>query len=98
MDKLSNAAREAKNEYARQWKKNNLDKVKAYHRNWRKNNPDKVKANNIKYWERKAANISIDQQVIKFYNEGLSYREISKRLDLYPMKVKRIVDEKRMQF
>lgn len=38
--KKNDAAREAKNKYLREW---------------RRNNPDKVKAANARYWEKKAA-------------------------------------------
>jgi predicted nucleic acid-binding Zn ribbon protein len=42
MDQLSKQARDAKNEYQRQWKKANKDKVKQY---------------NINYWEKQVGNI-----------------------------------------
>jgi len=43
---MSEAARQAKNEYARQW---------------RKNNPDRVRQNNINYWERRVKNLNNDE-------------------------------------
>jgi hypothetical protein len=51
--KLSDEARKLKNEYQKQWKARNRERVREYHRNWRKQNPDKVRANMQKYWERK---------------------------------------------
>lgn len=44
---MSEAARKAKTEYMRQW---------------RKNNPDKVKAHRESYWERKGAEMLKQQQ------------------------------------
>lgn len=35
----------------------------AYAREWRKNNPDKVKAANARYWEKKAAEMKTVEEV-----------------------------------
>lgn len=52
---MSDAAREAKNAYLREWRRKNPDKVREYIRKWRKNNPEKVREINQRYWERRAA-------------------------------------------
>ena len=44
---MTEAAREAKNKYKREW---------------RKNNPEKVRAANVRYWEKKARGESEQQQ------------------------------------
>lgn len=44
----------ARNEYAKQWRLENIDHVRAYHKQWRANNKDKVKSSMERYWERKA--------------------------------------------
>ena len=51
---LSETARQARNEYAREWRAKNKDHVRAYMRKWQQKNPDKVRANLNRYWERKA--------------------------------------------
>jgi hypothetical protein len=48
MDELSKKARELKNEYQREWKKKNADKVKQY---------------NVRYWEKLAGNDSVTAPV-----------------------------------
>ena len=35
----------------------------AYAREWRRNNPDKVKAANARYWEKKAAEMKSTEEV-----------------------------------
>ena len=51
---LSEEAREARNAYMREWKRNHRDKCNRYQNKWRSENPDKVAAYNREYWERKA--------------------------------------------
>jgi len=52
---MSEAAKSARYEYQKQWRRNNREKVNAYQRQWKKDNPDKVKQYNDSYWEKKAA-------------------------------------------
>ena len=51
---LREAMRAEKAQYARDWRKNNIEKVNAYQRQWNKNNPEKKAEYNKRYWERKA--------------------------------------------
>ena len=51
---LSDAARQAKNEYMRQYKAQHRDKEREYNRQWRAKNRDKIKRYQESYWERKA--------------------------------------------
>jgi hypothetical protein len=51
---LSKEAREARNQYARNWRQNNKEKVKAYIRKYRAENPEKLKEWAAKHWERAA--------------------------------------------
>lgn len=51
---MSDAARSARYEYHKQWRKENREKWNSYQNEWRKNNPEKVKQYNADYWERKA--------------------------------------------
>ena len=67
MEKMSKEARQKANEYMREWRRHNKDKLRQY---------------NINYWERKAGNISLVQQVKQLNWEGLTQREISEKLDI----------------
>jgi len=49
----------AKNQYLKQWRKDNKEKVNEYNRNWRKNNKDKVKEHQ-------------DRHFLKKYEEGVN--------------------------
>jgi hypothetical protein len=65
---LSSKAREARNAYAREF---------------RRNNPDKIRKYNADYWERKANGKqpdSIETKVVKLHNQGLSLRELPQLL------------------
>ncbi|MBN1819785.1 MAG: hypothetical protein JW833_03675 [Prolixibacteraceae bacterium] len=58
---LSEAARQARNTYQREYKKvyfskpENKEKLRKAIKRWRHAHPDKVRAQNERYWERKAA-------------------------------------------
>ncbi|MFZ4771589.1 MAG: sigma factor-like helix-turn-helix DNA-binding protein [Ferruginibacter sp.] len=95
---LSKEAKAARNEYIR---------------NWRRKNPDKMKQYEVNYWERKAgANpltretikkvlivdavptvSAIEVQAIGLHKQGLSLREIGQRLGITHMKVSRILKD-----
>ena len=45
---------EARRKYDAEYRAKNREKLNSYARNWRKENPDKVKANKEAYWDRKA--------------------------------------------
>jgi DNA-binding NarL/FixJ family response regulator len=64
---LSKEARKLRSEYQRKWKQEHPDKVKQYF---------------INYWEKKAGNVPIIQQVKKLSEQGLTQREISTELDI----------------
>lgn len=51
---MTDAARQARREYQRQWRKNNRAAIREYQRNWRNANPDRVKQYQEDYWVRKA--------------------------------------------
>jgi hypothetical protein len=51
---MTDEARKARNEYAKQWRAKNATHVREYYKRWREANPDKVRANTKRYWERKA--------------------------------------------
>jgi hypothetical protein len=51
---MTDEARKARNEYAKQWRAKNAIHVREYYKRWREANPDKVRANTKRYWERKA--------------------------------------------
>ena len=57
-------------------------KAREYQRLWRQRNPDKVRQNTINYWERKANELN---------KQGLSLRDIGKKLNISHMKVKRLL-------
>lgn len=52
---MSEAAKEARRAYQREWNRKNRDKINAIQRRWRKEHPDEAKAQQERYWERKAA-------------------------------------------
>jgi len=58
VEKLTEAGREARAQYVREYRKNATEEQKQkrreYAREWRKNNPDKVKAARVRYWNKKA--------------------------------------------
>jgi DNA-directed RNA polymerase specialized sigma subunit len=69
-------------------------KAREYQRLWRQRNPDKVRQNIINYWERKVNedNIpSLKNKVIDLKKQGLSLRDIGKKLNISHMKVKRLL-------
>ena len=67
-------------------------KANEYQRNWKQKNPDKVKRYNVDYWERKANEPeAIETQVFCLHNQGKSLREIGLKIGISHMKVKRIL-------
>lgn len=50
---LTEQARKVRNEYQREYYRNNKDRLLEQQREWRKNNPEKVKEYNKRYWENK---------------------------------------------
>jgi DNA invertase Pin-like site-specific DNA recombinase len=59
---LSEEARKLRNEYQRQYRQKNRDKIRQY---------------NVNYWERKARESSPENQVKELSEQGLTQREIS---------------------
>ena len=51
---MTDAAKEARRKYQREYKRKNAEKLNAYNRAWRKANPEKTKQYNAKYWSKKA--------------------------------------------
>ena len=67
-------------------------KANEYQRNWRLKNPDKLRQYNVDYWERKANEPeTIETQVKNLHNQGKSLREIGLTIGISHMKVKRIL-------
>lgn len=52
---LTENAKTTKNEYMREYRKENAEKLKKYQREYRKAHPQKVTKWNNKYWNKKAA-------------------------------------------
>ncbi|MDD4234667.1 MAG: helix-turn-helix domain-containing protein [Bacteroidales bacterium] len=78
---LSEAARKAKNEY---------------HRQWRKKNPEKVKQANLRHWEKKAQeqlSDSPEHNVLILHKQGLSLRQIADRTGISHTQVSRIINK-----
>lgn len=75
---LSEEAREARNRYAREWKKKN---------------PDKVKAAANRYWERKAMAETepVESRILRMHDQGLSLRMIASIVDMNHVRVSRII-------
>lgn len=51
---MTDAAKEARREYLRAYKRKNAEYINAYNRAWRKAHPEKVKEYNAAYWSKKA--------------------------------------------
>lgn len=67
---------------------------KAYAKEYRRNNPDKIRKYQINHWERKAAEMqpdSVETKVIKLHKQGLSLREIASTVGIDHMKASRII-------
>ena len=78
-----------------------------YQRNWRRNNPGRVKQYNVEYWERKANKPetaldraimnhdrefeTIEDKVHRLHNEGFSLREIAAKTGINHVKASRIL-------
>jgi hypothetical protein len=75
---MSNDARQARNNYQRQY---------------RRKNPDKIKQYNVNYWERKAAAIGepLEVRILKLHRQGFSLRSISAKVGINHVKVSRIL-------
>lgn len=52
---MTDEAREARNEYMRNWRKKNREKVNERNRKYREKNKEKVKEYNERYWAKVAA-------------------------------------------
>ena len=76
--KLSEAARQARNAYQREYKRKNPDKVKQYMAN---------------YWERKAGTFmeTMEEKIIRLHDEGFSLRDIAAKTGINHVKVSRIL-------
>lgn len=61
MEILTKAAKEARAQYVREYRKTETEEQKEkrreYAREWRKKNPEKVKAARVRYWNKKAAQL-----------------------------------------
>ena len=67
MEKLSQKAKDLRNESMRIW---------------RKNNPEKIRQYNISYWERKAESYSVIMKVKDLSKQGFNQRKIAKELNI----------------
>lgn len=52
---------EARRKYDAEYRAKNREKLNSYARQWRKDNPDKVKANKEAYWDGKAEELKKDK-------------------------------------
>lgn len=51
---MNEAAKHARYEYMKRYRKENRERINELKREWNRNNPDKVKEYQERYWERKA--------------------------------------------
>lgn len=54
----------------------------AYQREWKRRNPDMVRKHQADYWERKAAQMTTEQQARELQIRGYTQREISDLLEI----------------
>ena len=59
---MTEAAKQARREYQRQWREKNRKRIRQYNREWTKNNPDKVKASQARFFEKQAKLLEREQQ------------------------------------
>ena len=52
---MTEEARKARAEYAKEYRSRNKERLNAYRRQWNKDNPDKVKQYNETYWGKKGS-------------------------------------------
>lgn len=64
---LSDKAKELRNQYQREWKRKNPEKVKRYF---------------LTYWEKKAAQITPEQQARELHEQGYTQRQIAEALSI----------------
>ena len=95
---LSEAARQARNEYNREYNRKKSDAAREaqrqYVREWKRKNAEKVRQYNIDFWERKAMEANdepIEVKVLKLHRQGFSLREIAAKVGINHMKVSRIL-------
>ncbi len=51
---ISEQARKARNQYYREYRERNKERLKEYRKAWNRKNEDKVKEYHANYWNRKA--------------------------------------------
>jgi hypothetical protein len=51
---LSDAAKQARRDYARRWRNEHQEELNAYLQKWRADNPEKVKLHQKNFWEKLA--------------------------------------------
>ena len=68
-------------------------KANDYQREWRRKNPDKVRQYAIDFWERKTLeeNATLEERVVELTDQGYSLREIGRKLGISHMKVQRML-------
>lgn len=59
---MSEAAKEARRQYYREWREKNREHYNSYLNNWKKRNKDKVRAYEAKKWERRAEREGLGEQ------------------------------------
>jgi uncharacterized protein len=60
MTELTEQALEMKRAYQREWRKKNREHIRKYHSEWKKKNRDKSKEAEIRYWNKKAAELETE--------------------------------------
>jgi len=70
MKELSEAGRQVRNEYTRQWKQRNKDKQRQYHKQWRARNKDKIRQYQASYWERRASKQMLPGKPMEILPQG----------------------------
>ena len=58
---MTEAAKEARRAYQRQWRKDNRISIREYQRNWRKQNPMRLMEYQERYWAKRAFEKSFDR-------------------------------------
>lgn len=52
---MTEAARQARNAYMREYRRQHREEINEYNKTWRHQHPERVSAYNKEYWEKKAA-------------------------------------------
>ena len=98
MEKLSEAAKQARRQYKRAWDSKHRDEVREYNREymkaWRQKNREKIREYARTYWERQAANYTPERRAKELHEQGYTQRQIARELGVSAATVNKLLNKK----